>query len=64
MEERLNCHWLLNQNPCDLLINIQKNGCGCILKALDSRQKSAVRCVEYDGKCEKCIQDWMNEPRK
>lgn len=59
-----NSRWILNQNICDLLVKIQKDGCGCILKALDTIKHAAERCAVYDGDCDKCIRTWINEQRK
>lgn len=64
MSGESNSRCVLNQNICDLLVRIQKDGCGCILKALGTRKYAAERCVVYGGDCDKCIRTWINEPRK
>ena len=60
---------LMGQSLYDLLLSMQyelelcrqhSEPYPCIMNAL-GENLVGVRCIKYNAKCDKCLQDWLNE---
>lgn len=62
--QKRNREILMQQSLYDLLCsmneNLKANG-SCIMIGLIGYDKKVIRCYEYKCKCDKCLQEWVNE---
>ena len=56
---------LMEQSLYDLLCMMNENlrafNSTCVMIGLIGYDKKVIRCYEYKGDCEKCLQEWLNE---
>ena len=43
-----------------MMCRVQSEPYPCIMNAL-GENLVGVRCIKYNAKCDKCLQDWLNE---
>lgn len=69
----LNREKLLNTNMYDLLMKwnkylLDRGGMCCIIEMLENKKPrsrySTIRCMQYQNKCEDCIQAWLNSEER
>lgn len=69
----LNRERLLNTNMCDLLNQcneylLNKRDTCCIIGLLENKSLQSTycadRCVQNNGECEDCIQEWLNSEER
>jgi hypothetical protein len=67
--EKMNCIWLNEQNPYDMLCRVQnafnRQDAGCVLEALTLQPVKCPerldRSISKDEHCHTCIMQWMTE---
>lgn len=56
---------LMQQSMYDFLCMLNENlrafNSACVMIGLIGYDKKIERCYEYKCKCEKCLQEWLNE---
>ena len=56
---------LMQQSLYDLLYMMNKNlralNSTCVMSGIIGYSKKVKRCYEYQCKCDKCLQNWLNE---
>lgn len=56
---------LIKQDLYDMLCMMNKNlrefSSSCVMIGLIGYDKKVNRCYEYKCKCDKCLQEWLNE---
>lgn len=46
---------------CSMNANLREFSRSCVMIGLIGYDKKVTRCYEYKCKCDKCLQNWLNE---
>ena len=65
MPKKRNREILMSQSLYDMLCmmneNLKEFNSSCVMVGLIGYDKEVERCYEYKCKCEKCLQEWLND---